>query len=246
MPQDGRFVRKQGLSRTGCLRTVSSYGNKAFPVPDAPRRSVRTKTRRFSYRMRDHQPVQLLHFRRKSRLRNQNDPPAILEGRFRRVGGAEMAPVLLDGQARTGIRRFPYRMPLAGRFVRKQGVSRTGCLRMAGSYENRAFLVPDASGRPVRTKTGRFPYRMRQDSQFVRKQGLSRTGCVRTVGSYGNKAGQRDHQGDVPYCITHYNTGVQTSTTTLYPHGTVSWLNLHDEILGKQYPGRLKLVLLPI
>ena len=127
LPQDSQFVRKQGLSRTGCSRTVVSYGNRAFPVPDASGQSVRTETGRFSYRMRDHQPapllhfrrksrlrehqpVPLLHFRRKSRLRNQNDPPAILAGRFRRVGGAEMAPVLLDGQARTGIRRFPYRM----------------------------------------------------------------------------------------------------------------------------------------
>ena len=161
----GEFVRKQGVSRTGCLRTVGSYENKAFPVPDTPGQSVRTETGRFSYRPRDHQPVQLLHFRRKSRmrdhqvasplhlhrnswlrdhqpapllhfrrksrlrdhqvasplhsrrnirprdhqpvqllhfrrksrLREQNDPPAILDGRFRRVGGAKRAPGLPDG-----------------------------------------------------------------------------------------------------------------------------------------------------
>ena len=82
-----------------------------------------------------------------------------------------------SGQSfRTKTRRFSYRMPLAGRFVRKQGLSRTSCVRMAGSYGNRAFLVPDASGRSFRTETRLISYQLRQDGRFVRKQGVSRTG----------------------------------------------------------------------
>ena len=97
MLQDSQFVRKQGVSRTECSRTVGSYENKAIFVPDASGRSFRTETGRFSYRMRDHQPAPLLHFRRKSRPRDQNDPPALLDGRFRRVVGAERAPGIPDG-----------------------------------------------------------------------------------------------------------------------------------------------------
>ena len=112
--------------------------------------------------MRDHQPVPLLHFRRKSRLRDQNDPPAILAGRFRRVVGAERAPGLPKRRVRTGTRLISYRMPQDSQFVRKQGVSRTGCLRPVSSYGNRAYPVPAASGQSFRTKTRRFSYRMKR------------------------------------------------------------------------------------
>ena len=94
-----------------------------------------------------------------------------------------------------------------GRFVRKQGLSRTGCVRTVSSYENRAFLVPDTPGQSVRTETRLIPYRMRQDSQFVRKQGVSRTGWVWRTGSYGNKAFP------VPvkrYCLQNYNNDSNT------------------------------------
>ena len=118
MPQDGRFVREQGFPRTGCLRTVGSYGNRAFPVPDASGLSFRTGTGRFSYQMR-----QDGQFVRKQGVSRTGCLRTVVSYRNR----AFLVPDASGWSVRTETGRFPYQMPQDSRFVREHGFPRTGC-----------------------------------------------------------------------------------------------------------------------
>ena len=184
----GELVRKQGVSRTECSRTVVSYENRAFPVPDASGQSVRTKTGLIPYRMpQDSQFVRKQGVSRTGCLR-----PA---GSY----GNKAYPVPDAGSPASSVAPFPPKKPVAG--AKRPSSDPGGAVspdRRCGkgsrdpgwvsSYENKVFPVPDAPGQSVRTETGRFPYRMGLEDRFIRKQGLSRTECSRTVSSYGNRA----------------------------------------------------------